>query len=106
MHKNKHLSHADFWAMLITKYESSLPNMVYLGKMYLLLPPTTVDAERGFSRQNLIKTALRSNMTIKSLDRIMMLKIEGKKFDDYDRTFEVWCCSKDRRLFQQFQERK
>ena len=33
-------------------------------------------------------------MSIKSLDRLMMLKIEGHEFSDYDRALEVWCSTK------------
>ena len=60
-------------------------------------PPTTVDAECGFSHQNLIKTDLRTN-----LDRLyMLLKIEGSRdtgMIGYDAAYDIWC-NKDLHIF-------
>ena len=51
---------------------------------------------------NVVKTDLRTNLTGKSLDRLMLLKIEGPKdigAFNYDEAYEFWCKAKDRRIF-------
>ena len=47
------------------------------AKRLLVAPVSTVDYERGFSRQNLIKTAIRNRINIDNLDNLMMMSIEG-----------------------------
>ena len=75
MAKFCNLTCSDFWAIFLTKYADGFPALSSHGTIYLTQPPTTVEAERGFSRQNLIKTALRTNL---SGDRVnKLLKIEG-----------------------------
>jgi hypothetical protein len=54
--QHRHLSCAAFWKIFFQKYETQ-PYLAILETIYLL-PPTTVDAERGFSKQNLVKTSM------------------------------------------------
>ena len=68
---------ADFWCMVFKEYPEVYINMCTLGNIYISLacPQTSVNVERGFSRQNLVKNDLRSAFTIPNLHRLLMIKI-------------------------------
>lgn len=102
MVKYKALSFTEFWCIALQKFKPAFPNVCILGEIYLCMPPTSVDAERGFSCQNLIKTALRSNLTIPNLNKLMLIKLEGPNIHNFNfnLAFQRWCNSKDRRIFQ------
>ena len=103
LEKYKDMSVDNFWSIMFEKFMEAFPNLCRLGELFLCLPPTSVDAERGFSSQNIIKTALRSNLTISNLNNLMYIKIEGPSIEqfDFETTFINWCNVKDRRIFQQ-----
>ena len=102
MYKCKLQTFADFWCMVFKEYPEVYPNMCTLGNISLTCPQTSVNVERGFSRQNLVKNDLRSALTIPNLDRLLMIKIEGPNITDmnWDRCFEEWCARGDRKIFQ------
>ena len=79
MSKFKTWSHDDFWAIVFQKYATDFPNLDLLGRIYLTQPPTTVDAERGFIYQNLIKTALRTKLSPKAWIGSCFLKLKALK---------------------------
>ena len=98
--KYTHLDFESFWREIINKYNEQFPNLTTLGEIYLVIPPTTVQAERGFSRQNLTKTDIRSNLKDTSLNNLMIIKIEGPDIDTFpfERAFEEWVMKKQRRI--------
>lgn len=53
------------WRMLLNTVicKERLSNIVGLMKICLTISPHTVDCERGFSKQNLIKSRLRANLS-------------------------------------------
>ena len=59
------------------KHDEQYPNIAAAARRLLVSPVSTVDCERGFSRQNLIKTAIRNRITISNLENLMMISIEG-----------------------------
>ena len=67
----------------------------------LVMPISTVDCERGFSRQNLIKTALRNSISTHTLNNLLAIGINGPgaKKMDYKRAFGVWAKKKSRHIF-------
>lgn len=52
---------------------------VVCSLIFLLLPISTAEVERGFSVQNLIKTKFRGSMTIAVLDPLMRIKLNGPR---------------------------
>lgn len=63
-------------------------------------PVSTADCERGFSRQNLIKTDVRSCLKPTTLENLMRLSINsGKEEVDYEEAFRKWSSLKARRIF-------
>ena len=61
---------------------------------------TTTNVERGFSKQNIIKTALRNNTKTKNLSDLILINSEGPEMKNFnlDLAFEYWCTNKSRRL--------
>ncbi|KAJ8312909.1 LOW QUALITY PROTEIN: hypothetical protein KUTeg_010282 [Tegillarca granosa] len=68
-------------------------------KRVLLLPVSTVDCERGFSKQNLIKSCTRNRLQQKTLENLMRISIDGpREIIDYDLVFKSWVGVKQRRI--------
>lgn len=66
----------------------------------ITVPVSTADCERGFSRQNLIKTDVRSCLKPTTLENLMRLSINsGKEEMDYEEAFRKWSSLKARRIF-------
>ena len=70
------------------------------AKRLLVSPVSTVDCERGLSRQIVIKTDLRNCLTVKNLEHLMKISIEGKDCKDVDLKviYKLWAGKKQRRI--------
>jgi hypothetical protein len=102
MYKHKNLTVKDFWCMAMKKYGNcgGFKNILETATIGFTCPMTTTNVERGFSKQNIIKTALRNNIKTKNLSDLIFINSEGpdmKNFN-FDLAFECWCTSKNRRL--------
>ena len=66
---------------------------------FLTAPVSTVECERGFSRQNLIKTKTRNCLKTVTLENLMRISIckAGNEFR-YDLAFKKWVDVKQRRI--------
>ncbi|XP_053388248.1 zinc finger protein 862-like [Mercenaria mercenaria] len=86
-------------ANLAIRKKDVYPTAAEAAERFLLAPVSTVDCERGFSKQNLIKTCLRSRMSAKCLDRLIRISVEGPEISQFpfDKAFKKWA-SKDRRI--------
>ncbi|CAI7923235.1 unnamed protein product [Closterium sp. NIES-54] len=72
------------------------PNLVNLWIAVAVLPLSTVECERGFSRQNIKKSWLRGNLYNTKLSGLMMVSL--LKYDlDFPELIRLWRCSKKRR---------
>nr|XP_022317923.1 zinc finger protein 862-like [Crassostrea virginica] len=82
------------------RYSDLFPVVGFIGRRMLVLPVSTVDCGRGFSKQNLIKTDHRNSLKPESLSNLMMISIEGPTSDsfDFDQAFQVWTQMKARRI--------
>ncbi|XP_078695113.1 uncharacterized protein LOC144924045 [Branchiostoma floridae x Branchiostoma belcheri] len=76
------------------------PNMLKLATIRRLLPMRNVDCERGFSTQNRIKTRLRNSLSVKRLDTLMRISINGQVRADFNfhRAFVAWAAARNRRI--------
>ena len=100
MYEHKNSKFEDFWHITISKFEEVYPNLCTLATVFLTWPQSSVNVERGFSRQNLVKTDLRNSLTVQNMDRILMIKLEGPATItsvDWDEMLEN-CCMKSRRI--------
>jgi len=89
------------WDLLLNA--GNLENLAPLGRLFLVLPLSSVDCERGFSSQNAIKTKLRNAMSTNTLQDLMTISICGPPIEDLgkldmDSVFAKWKAAKDRRF--------
>ncbi len=77
------------------------PNMTKLIAICRVLPSSSVECERGFSTQNLIKTRLRCSLSIQALDHNMRLSLNGPKMTDFNPVpaFRMWRGRKERHIY-------
>ncbi|KAH9128264.1 hypothetical protein LEN26_009124 [Aphanomyces euteiches] len=80
----------------------SYPSIVMLLRIALTIPHGSVDCERAFSMQNLVKNKQRNHLSVVHLEDLMTCAHDGPELDDFDvvqRTKE-WLESKKRSLDQ------
>lgn len=70
--------------ILIREFGDIFPDWAKLAKIAITIPVSSVPAERGFSLQNRIKTALRSRLTEDKVTRLMRISSEGKGLKDFN----------------------
>ncbi|CAG8760062.1 28828_t:CDS:2, partial [Racocetra persica] len=66
-------------SFLVRDYSDIFPNMIKLAHITNSIPFSSLDCERGFSKQNTIKTHLCISLTTFTLDAFMRISLEGKK---------------------------
>ncbi|CAC5363056.1 unnamed protein product [Mytilus coruscus] len=82
------------------KHKEVYPYVFKAAEKLLTVPVSSVECERGFSRQNIIKTKLRNRLSTDSLFHLMMISLEGPSSDlfDFNRAFKRWADKKNRRI--------
>ncbi|XP_070578348.1 E3 SUMO-protein ligase KIAA1586-like [Ptychodera flava] len=100
MCKYRNQEFTEFWEWGLKTHDQAYPNLCILATICLTCPVTSVNVERGFSRYNIIKTALRNALHTDNVNNLMMIKIEGPPLTDFDfdEGFKLWCSRKDRRV--------
>jgi len=84
--------------LLIQDYNYIFPNIIKLIQLIYCIPFSSVECERGFSKQNQIKTKNRNLLKTETLDMLMRVSLEGPesfKFN-YDRAYTIWSNQKRR----------
>ena len=93
------------WSCVVKFHADTFPkfNLVKLAQLALILPLQTADVERGFSAQNLTKTAHRNRMEAETLDNLMTISVEGPSVEsymyDFNKAVLLWKGKKERRIF-------
>ena len=72
------------WSCIFKFHPDTFPNLLKLVQLALTLPLQTADVERGFSAQNLIKTAHRNRLEESALDNLMTISVEGPAVESFD----------------------
>ncbi|CAI7890296.1 unnamed protein product [Closterium sp. NIES-54] len=85
----KHMLRSEDW-------ETSYPNMVRIWIALAVLPLSTVECERGFSRQNIIKSWLRGNLCNTRLTDLMSVSLLQYE-PNWDEVVAAWRGAKKRR---------
>ncbi|CAI7849833.1 unnamed protein product [Closterium sp. NIES-54] len=85
----KHMLRSEDWEM-------SYPNMVCIWIALAVLPLSTVECERGFSRQNIIKSWLRGNLCNTRLADLMSVSLMQYE-PNWDEVVAAWRGAKKRR---------
>ncbi|XP_076463272.1 uncharacterized protein C17orf113-like [Babylonia areolata] len=63
--------------VVIMDYDATYPDFAVLANIALTVPVSSVPCERGFSWQNMIKTADRSRLTDAHVDTLLRIAMEG-----------------------------
>src|SRR5215467_7276675 len=91
----------DAWHLIFSKtsFLSDFPATSTLIYISSLIPVSNAAVERVFPRQNLIKTRLRNQMSINTLNDHFMVVLNGPPIDlfDFEKAFDHWH-SKERRV--------
>ncbi|CAI7790711.1 unnamed protein product [Closterium sp. NIES-53] len=91
--------HTGLTAMLKTKdWQEHYPNLVRLWVAVSVLPLSTVECERGFSRQNVIKSRQRGSLKDARLSDLMCMSLLRYK-PNWDEIVEIWHNYKKRKPF-------
>ncbi|CAI7909871.1 unnamed protein product [Closterium sp. NIES-53] len=97
--KTEHGFHTGLTAMLKTKdWQEHYPNLVRLWVAVSVLPLSTVECERGFSRQNVIKSWQRGSFKDAWLSDLMCMSLLRYK-PNWDEIVEIWRNNKKRKPF-------
>ena len=74
--------------------------MSKLWQAILSIPTSTVACERGFSRQNIIKSIRRTKLSLDTLYALMRVSLKGidSAMVEWDRVYEICKDAKERRL--------
>ena len=73
----KNLSINDLLPLLFQYHSDMYPNILILISIFYSIPFSSVDCERGFSRQNLIKTDIRNQLNNDTLHMLMMVGLHN-----------------------------
>ncbi|MCO5554722.1 hypothetical protein L7F22_008256 [Adiantum nelumboides] len=68
------------------------PMLLTLANIAFLQCCSTASCERGFSKQNLIKSKLRNHLNVRTVESLMRISIEGPSLRDFDflDAIEMW----------------
>ena len=74
------------------------PHTLTLLSIALTIPVSSVDCERGFSKQNLIKTKMRAKLKTENVSTLMKISVDTPQMEEFKfhRAFVIWCSTKDR----------
>jgi hypothetical protein len=76
----------DTWSSIAGNltFRDQVPNLLRVAQVAMVMFVSTACCERGFSRQNLIKSKLRAKMEIGLLDNLMRIGLVGPKRREFD----------------------
>ena len=75
------------------------PNLFILAQIFMVFPASSVECERGFSVQNLIKTKIRNRLGPFHLDMLLRIQLLGQPTEKFpfERAYRMWLHAKRRR---------
>eukprot|EP00898_Chlorokybus_atmophyticus_P002886 jgi/Chlat1/3599/Chrsp234S03583 len=74
------------------QYMELYPNMTKLGQLALVLPVSTAWSERGFQKSLVIKDRLKQHCSIRVLDDLLRISLNGPQLEDMDlmEAYALW----------------
>jgi hypothetical protein len=81
------------WQTLDGTHGQHMPSLFYLVKVSFILPVSSADAERGFSKQNNIKSVKRSRLKPRYLDHLIRISSHGEQYlkeEQISRIMQLW----------------
>lgn len=93
------------WQILLTNLEFTelFPATAFFANLYMIVPCSSVECERVFSHMNLVKNSKRNRMAVSTVDRNLLIKLDGKdpthfyQTEDAKQCIDRWNTSKQRR---------
>ena len=84
------------------QWHTNYPHIMKLWQAVLTIPASTVDCERGFSKQNIIKDIRKSRLGLDTLDALMRISLNGPELSivDWNAVYEIWRDTKSRRVLE------
>ena len=75
-----------------TQFVIQYPNLTQIIHLSLIIPLSNGNVECIFSQQNLIKTKLRNQMQLNTLNSHLMIVMNGPSLDqfDFEKAYNVW----------------
>ncbi|KAH7331895.1 hypothetical protein KP509_20G056100 [Ceratopteris richardii] len=96
------MSMKDSWKVLSSNinWHSTYSIILKLWQIVLVLAVSSVACERGFSKQNLIKTSMRQSLKVKTLDMLMRISLNGPNLSEMDwvEIHKIWELQKCRKF--------
>lgn len=101
-YKNTELEFIQLWKYILDNDETfsfNYPITTNILKIALIIPLSNAHVERIFSQQNLIKSRLRNQMNIDTLNNHLMVLLNGPEIEDFDfeKVYEHWVNKKLRK---------
>ena len=89
------------WGLISKYHKDEFPNLLKLSALAITAPINTADCERGFSCQNITKTALRNSISPERMDDLITISAEGKPLEEYnfEKALTHWREKKHRKIF-------
>ena len=102
-YKNTELEFIQLWKYILDNDETfsfNYPITTIILKIALIIPLSNAHVERIFSQQNLIKSKLRNQMNIDTLNNHLMILLNGPEIEDFDfeKAYEHWVTKNQERL--------
>lgn len=102
LYKNTELEFIQLWKHILDTDETfsfNYPTTTIILKIALIIPLSNAHVERIFSQQNLIKSKLRNQMNIDTLNNHLMILLNGPEIEDFDfeKVYEHWVNKKPRK---------
>ncbi len=97
---NKSLFEAWEFAGTTPEWSTNWPGLSNLWRRVMVIPVSTAICERGFSKQNLIKSHLRTSLKLETLDALMRISCANIPVENinWNAVMLVWRNMKDRRI--------
>ncbi|CAG8685458.1 29278_t:CDS:2, partial [Racocetra persica] len=75
-----------------TQFITQYPNLTQIIHLAFIVPVSNGNVERIFSQQNLIKTKLRNQMKLNTLNSHLMIVMNGPSLDkfNFEKAYELW----------------
>ncbi|CAG8762580.1 19790_t:CDS:2 [Gigaspora margarita] len=79
-------------SIIFDQYQEFYPNIIKLLEIIYSIPFSSVECERGFSKQNLIKTSHRNRINNDTLHLFLSISLVDKNINEFDfeKALNIW----------------
>ena len=90
----------EFFPHLFENYSTTYPNIMKLIEIIYSIPFSSVECERGFSKQNIIKTDHRNRLSNNTLHLLLLVSLDDIQIEDFDfnQALAIWLKMRNRRV--------